>query len=604
MKVNLETLQDTFKFGYEAFEDSRKEADLVMDLYHNRQYTTEQLRVLEERGQPKETFNIVKTFTRLLLGYYSTIVNNIIVLPAKERDVPTAQILNDLIDYIFRTNNFIAEAEKIKTDLILNGLMCSYVDVEELPETDEFNRPKYKINISHVPIAELVMDPMSRLEDYSDARFLHRFKWVTEESMIKTFGKTKVKKCLEYYNHLYKEDTEFYKFYRDKMVGLHKIYNNYLLVHSIMEDDNGKVYEVYWCGNEILEKNEITYREVRFPYRIHKLNSNNNVCEYYGIFRDCIESQHAINQAIIKIQTMVNTQKIFYQKGAVADVQKFVNQVNRVNAVIEVEDLQGIKLENLSKDVLDQYQIIDQALNRIQRILSINDSFLGMAYASDSGKKVKLQQNASMVALKYLTTCLEQFYRVLGMDILGLVKQYFTAHDVIRIADDFNSQMWLEINKPLQIMVDPENSQYAYEEYIDPASGEVYSDENGNIILVPVPTRDTDIQFTQCDIKVDSVVYNDEDERVRMMLEQFISGPLGQMLSQANPAGYFKAGAIAIRETKSKYSQQLAAILDETAGMLGSQQAPNGMTAEQNLMLGASAGQEIPKSTANTVTGM
>ena len=602
MKVNLETLQDTFKFGYEAYEASRKEADMVMDLYHNRQYTSDQLRILEERGQPKETFNIVKTFARLLLGYYATVVNTITVLPAKQRDLPTAQILNDLIDYIFRTNNFLAEADKIKLDLILNGLMCSYVDVEELKETDEFGRPKYKINISHVPIAELVLDPMSRLEDYSDARFIHRFKWITEEALVKTFGKDKAKKFIEYYNHVGKQDTEFNKFYVNKMVGLHKIYNAYLLIHSIMEDDKGEIYEVYWCGEQILEKNKITYKEVRFPYRVHKLNSNSNICEYYGIFRECVESQHAINQALVKIQTMVNTQKIFYQKGAVADVQKFINQVNRVNAVIEVEDLQGIKVENLSKDVLDQYQIIDAALSRIQRILSINDSFLGMAYASDSGKKVKLQQNASMVALKYLTSCLEQFYRVLGMDILGLIKQYYTAHDVIRIADDFNSQMWLEINKPLAYE-DGEQTRYAYEEYRDPATGELYEDPNGNIVLVPIPTADTDIQFTQADIKIDSVVYNDEEERVRMMLENFISGPLGQMLSQANPAGYFKAGAIAIRETKSKYSGQLAAILDETAGMLGEQMSPNGMTAEQNLMLGASAGQEIPKSTANDITG-
>ena len=79
---------------------------------------------------------------------------------------------------------------------------------------------------------------------------------------------------------------------------------------------------------------------------------------------------------------------------------------------------------------------------------------------------------------------------------------------------------------------------------------------------------------------------------------------MGQMLSQANPAGYFQAGAIAMRETKSKYSNALANILDQTAAMLGAQMTPNGNTAEQNLQLGMSAGQEVPKSTANNVTGM
>lgn len=610
MKVNIDTLRDTFKFGYEAFEHSRREADIVMDLYHNRQYTQEQIKILQERGQPKETFNIIKTFARLLLGYYSTIVNTILVLPAKQKDVATAGILNDLVDYIFRTNNFVAEGEKIKLDLILSGIMCSFVSVDELAETDEYNRPKYRITMNHVPVSEIIMDPMSKLDDYSDARFIHRFKWCTEESMVKAFGKGVTKKLEPYLNTLHQDDTEFTKFYLDKLVGYTNIYNNYLLVHSIMTDDNGDTWECYWSGETLLSKEKITFREVKSPYRVHKLHTNNNVAEYYGIFRDVIESQHAINQAIVKIQTMVNTQKVFYEKGAVKDAHKFLNQINRVNAIIEVEDLQGIKVENMTQGIIDQYQIIDRALDRIQRILSINDSFLGMAYASDSGQKVKLQQNASMVALKYLTTCLEQFYRLLGKDIIGLVKQYYTAHDVIRIADEFNAQSWLEINQPMMIPTgfnNPDGSPQmmpVYEEYRDPASGEIKAGPNGEIILAPIPTRETEIEFTEADVKVDSIAYNDEDERVRMILEQFISGPMGQMLSQANPAGYFMAGAIAMRETKSKYSNALASILDQTAAMLGGQMTPNGNTAEQNLMLGQSAGQEVPKSTANTATGM
>ena len=153
MKLNIETLQDTFKIGYEQFEDSRRESNLVMDLYHNRQYNAEQLEILRRRGQPAETFNVIKTFSRLLLGYYSTIVNTVKIVPKKQSDIVTAGVLNDIVDYVFKQNNFIAEAEKIKLDLLLNGIMCAYVDVEELQETDEFNRPKFKINMQHVPIS-------------------------------------------------------------------------------------------------------------------------------------------------------------------------------------------------------------------------------------------------------------------------------------------------------------------------------------------------------------------------------------------------------------------------------------------------------------------
>ena len=591
MKLNIETLQDTFKFGYEQFEDSRKESNLVMDLYHNRQYNAEQLEILRRRGQPAETFNVIKTFSRLLLGYYSTIVNTVKIVPKKQSDIITAGVLNDIVDYVFKQNNFIAEAEKIKLDLLLNGIMCAYVDVEELQETDEFNRPKFKINMQHVPIYELVLDPLSMRDDYADARFIHRFKWVSEETIVKIFGKDKLKELHEYENTLNQQDTEFDKYFRDRFVGYHNVYNAYLLVHSIMVDDDNKIWSVYWAGDTILDKSEITYREVKNPYRIYRLHNNNVKAEYYGIFRDIIETQNSMNQALIKLQLLANAQKVFVQESSIDNLKEFTDAVNRVNAVIPVKDLAGVKVENLSQDVLEQYKIIDAALMRIQRILSVNDSFLGMAYASDSGSKVEIQQRASITALRYLTLAIEQFYRLLGWDIVCLIKQYFTFHDVMRIADQSNSVRWIEINKPMMTPDGP-----VMEIARDPGSGQPMADPNGQIILSPMPTAETDIEFTDADIEVESVAYNDEIDKNRLMIEQFISGPLGQMLSQANPAGFFQVGALALKETKTKYSMEIASILEQTAmGM--------SMMQQQAMATGNAVGQERPKSTSNETSG-
>ena len=43
MKADIKTLQDTFKIGYEAYEASRAETFKVINYYHNRQYTDDQL---------------------------------------------------------------------------------------------------------------------------------------------------------------------------------------------------------------------------------------------------------------------------------------------------------------------------------------------------------------------------------------------------------------------------------------------------------------------------------------------------------------------------------------------------------------------------------
>ena len=573
MKADIETLQDTFKVGYEAYEESKLEAAGVWDQYHNRHYTADQLAVLHNRGQPAETFNVIKIFARMLIGYYSSVVNTVVAKPVHSRDIYTASLLNELINYTFRTNNFVSLGDKLKLSGIISGIMVGFVSVKATGEKDEFGRAINKIVLEHVPDTEVVLDPLSRLEDYSDARFIHRFKWMAEEAIVKLFGKGMVEKLDEYFNHLNIEEAEFEYAYNGEFTGRYKIFNNYLVVHSIITDDAGKTWSVFWCDNVELERKEITHKDVKSPYRVQKIHTSDKT-EFYGVFREVVETQKAINQAVIKIQLMVNSQKAFVETGAVDNIADFTAAFNRVNGVIEVNDLNGVRIEELSRDVLDQYTIIDKAFDRIQRTLNINDSFLGMAFASDSGRKVKLQQNATITALRYLTVRIEEFYQLLGWDVANLIKQYYTAHQAVRIADTTTGDRWIEINTPLQLQqgVNPETGEpmmkMVFEEVLDPASGEPMTDDEGNILVAPIPEAETEIAFTDVEIEISSTAFNDEDEKNQLMLETMLSGNIGSVLSQINPSGFFKAASLSIKTMKTKNAPDIAAILEQTAQML------------------------------------
>jgi len=461
---------------------------------------------------------------------------------------------------------------------------------------DQFGRPIRRAEIGHCPSDELILDPMSTKEDYSDGRFLHRFKWVSEDHIMKEFGKEKLSELQAYDNHLQIDEAEFEFKFLQRFNGKYKVMDNYLLVETVIEDDEGKRWSIFWIGDVEMRRVEITHKEVRFPYRVHKIHTSNRT-EHYGIFREITETQKAINQALIKIQLMVNTQKAFVEKDALVDgIDNFITSFNRVNAVIQVKNLQGIRIENLTREVLDQYTIIDKAFDRIQRILGINDSFLGMAYASDSGRKVKLQQNATIMSLRYVTGRIEQFYRLLGWDTVNLIKQYYTATQVVRIADDMTGQRWVAINQPLMRhtgQFDPRTGQPimqpVMEVALDPANGKELKDEQGNIIVVPVPTAETDIAFTNVDISITATSYNDEDEKNQLMMESVLQGPAGQMLSQVNPAGYFKIVALSVKSLKARYSQDIAGIMEETSAMLSG--TPMEQAIQQNYVMGNGQGQ-------------
>lgn len=591
MKATVRECKDTFKIGYEAFIESRLEADEVWDMFHNRHYTNEQLAILENRGQPKETFNVIKTFARMLVGYYSTVINTVVVRPTHPRHITTSTVLNDTINHVFHKNRMDIEGDQMKLGGLISGLLCAYEEVLFTGERDEFNRPINEIKLHHVPDSELILDPMSQLDDYSDAKYLHRYKWMSEDDVASVFGKGAVEKMAAYQNFTDAAQADFdYRFAGNSyssglgyvtsgFAGYYRVHDNYLVVHTVMEDADGKRWSIFWHDEVELLKQEITTKAARWPYRVQKLHSSNRA-EYYGIFREVIESQKAINQALLQIQLMANTTKVFVERSAVDNIEEFQTLVNRVNAVIPVNKISGIRVDQMNKEILDQYTIIDKAFDRIQRVLGINDSFLGMAYASDSGRKVKLQQAATIMSLRYVTARIEAFYTSMAQDVAKLAQQYYRAHQFLLMTDALTGHRWAEINKPMMRQtgeVDEEGNpieEPILVEMLDPASGELMEDEEGNMILAPVSEEGTDFAFDDYEIRIESSAYNDEDEKGQLMLESVMSGNIGQMLAQVNPAGFFKISSLAMKTMGTKYSPEISQIMDETAQMLaGDQQA-------------------------------
>ena len=601
MKATIEDLQDTFTYGYDVYKTSREEADEVWNLYHNRHFTPAQLSVLENRGQPAETFNVVKMYARMLVGYYSTVVNTAIVNPVHYDDITVASLLNDVVSHTFKANRYDSvEGDKVKLSGMISGLLVSYVDVVDTGKRDNYNRPINKVTLSHVPDSEIVLDPASTADDYSDASFLHRFKWVSEAIVVKLFGKAKLKELDAYYNHLNINESEFEYLYGERFVGKYKVHNNYLIVHSVIEDDKGERWSIYWSQDTILKKERITAKEVRWPYRVEKLHTSDKA-EYYGMFREVKASQHALNQAVLKIQLMVNSTKVFVQNGAVENIAEFETAYNRVSGIIPTLQNSGIRVDQLAKEIQDQYIIIDRALDRIQKTLGINDSFLGMAYASDSGRKVKLQQSATIMSLRYVTARIESFYELLAYDVGNLAKQYYTATQLLRITDAVTGQRWVELNQPITEWsgkMNPDGSPElvpVLSPEVNPANPEEFlEDGEGNIVIGPVSRQETEFTFTEFEIDMQSSSYNDEDEKAQLLLETFMSGAIGQMTMQANPAGFFKMAALSIKSVHTKYSPNIVEVLEQTAQMLGGNPEQNQQLAEANQ--GRSGSTSQPKS--------
>jgi len=618
MESLLRKCRDYYKISTEQYEESIEEGQEIIDMYHNRQYTQAQINILKSNGQPIETFNVIKMFTNAMIGYLETVVTQATAEPRYPGTAATSLLVNDAMQYVLEQNDWNTLEKFVKIDGLLTGLMVTFEEVKKTGVKDQFGRDIFDIELEHIPSWQIRLDPQSQKEDYSDARFIHHFKWMPEETVKKLWPR-KWDKLVEYYNYLEDDSAEYYKSFKNRDVGKYKDYDNYLITKTIMVD-KGKVWSVIWNDEVMLEKKEITFKEVRFPFRVVKM-SKSDKAEYYGPFREIVETQKAINQALLQIQLLINTSKAFVEDGAVEDIEEFKELFNRVNAVIPITSLQGIKIEDMSRDTAAQYAIIDQALGRIKMVLGINDSFLGQAYASDSGRKVKIQQMASSSQLTMIVNRIGAMFKFVGQDITKLIKQYYRGNQVMRIADPLNSFHYSEINAPLMMPtgeMDPQTGEPVTEPVVvpeeDPETGELMTDDDGNIIMVPLNDPHTDIEFSDVDVVVTATKGDNADERNQLLFETFTNGPMGQILMQMNPAGALRIMAMQISEYGTKHSIQIAKILMETAmqisnGELDPITAMQGLGSDVQKMLGGALGgstgnvQNMPQSNSGQQPG-
>ena len=562
--------RDAYTISENAYRNSILEGKETIDLYHNRQYTEAQLTKLAENGQPAETFNVVKMMTNSMIGYMDTMLTTINIEPRYMSSATTALLLNDVVEYTLDRNNFDTVSKKMKLDGILTGLMVCYEEVVDSGKTDKYGRVVNEIKLSHVPSWKVRLDPMSDLDTYEDAKFIHTFKWMREDELVELFGAKKIKGLTEYYNFLDGDSQAEYQreYIAGTETGKYKEHDSYLVVKTVIRYKK-KMYSVIWNDEYVLEKVELKGNKLKFPYRITKI-SDSDISEYYGPLRDITETQKAINQALLQIQLLVNTSKAFVEEGAVANMDEFKKSFTRVNAIIPVSDLQGIKIEDMSKDVASQYMIIDQALTRIKAVLGINDSFLGQAFASDSGRKVAMQAKSSASQLTTFTARVSFMYKMIGEDLVSLIQQYYKAEQVFRIADPLNTEHYVMINKPLAMPtgeITPDGTlvtNLVWTESID-EKGNPREDENGNILMSPLNDPNTDLEFSEVDIKSVATNTQNADERNQLLMETFVNGPAGQILMQTNPAAFLRTLAMMVSEFGTKHSLEIARLLMETA---------------------------------------
>ncbi|TLD79864.1 phage tail tape measure protein [Helicobacter sp. MIT 05-5293] len=205
-----------------------------------------------------------------------------------------------------------------------------------------------------------------------------------------------------------------------------------------------------WNPNGGIYKTEIMpFKDNLHPFVISKyqIDEQNN---FYGIFRDIKPLQDYINFAENKMANMLGTQKALFEIDAVDDIDEFVENIAKDNAIVAVRSgsLSEKKIEFIQHHAdLQALSMKSEQKRNMARVLSgLNDEALAQATNRQSGVAIAQRRDAGLLGLQYFIQSSDAMDRLIYQRVLSFMQHYFNKKQVFAIAEKRRAVRYFSIN--------------------------------------------------------------------------------------------------------------------------------------------------------------
>lgn len=424
---SIDELQKLYDMDYEANQSSLKEYEEAKRYYHGEQLPPDVKFIIADRDQPPIVENIYKMIVDKILGYKSESIQEVKLSGRQEQDKPLATLLNDLLKVFSQQDGFDSEIIKRDKDLIL-GMAVMKLWIEQDKNKD------FHISIENIPADSFIVDKYSREKDAKDARRFHRtINLNADEAKLQFKREVTLVEDQQYDDRVCVIETWIKELCTDKDGCNHLGFSRYV-----------------WNKTDgILAYEAVPFKTHDHPFVIARYQIDDKL-RWYGLFRGIKPMQDYINLAENRMLNMMSSMKIFYEEGAVADTQKFVNEASADNAIVKVND--GALTNNKMQFVQNQAQIaalsgkVAEKLNLTKILSGLNDEALGFGGTRQSGIAMQQRQEVGLMGLgEYLKTS-DEMDKAIFKKALGYIMFYFTKTQVFKIVDKKTGERYFTIN--------------------------------------------------------------------------------------------------------------------------------------------------------------
>ncbi len=432
--------------------------------YEGDQWAEEEIDALSEKGQPAIVINKIAPKIDNLSGV-EVAGRTRVVYRSRSGDVEEekkARQLSDVALYV---------AEKAAQDVevsfafkagLITGMGWLDVGVEPAEEGPRiFNTAENELDV--------VWDTHAKQDDYSDAQFVCRQRWLGEAEFNRLFPKHKgvfVNGEAQLYaavdqGFLSKEpeigyvdaerervrvvEVQYKQMAKEYKVTLEtgEIFVTFdkakaqITNAKVEQAYKPRVYVAYYVGDTLLSHQPLNYAHGMFTLVPFYFKRERQTGCPYGLVKAAIDPQREFNKRRSKAMHLLNTAQVIADVDAVDDPQVLAREAARPDGIILKRPGKDLRIMRNTDLAASQVSVMEKASYDIQEVMGVFDEAMGQKTNATSGAAIRVRQQASNMNQMFAYDALRRTKKILGVQIMSHIRQFFNNNMMMQITDSF-----------------------------------------------------------------------------------------------------------------------------------------------------------------------
>lgn len=472
---------------YEAYYpelDWIEQAQLAYAFKAGDQWSDAEIEIHKEQGRESMVWNYIHPVVELILGVLSQNPTRIRIAPVDRSDGFLGEVTEKLVEWVEenQTDSEAVEDEAFEDSLITGKGFVS-LDIQPRPE----NPTEVQIIEETVPVNQVRVDPMSRKQDLSDARYVVTEKWVSLEDFIIRYPDHKEQieeifnrgadpfnniSSLEYYQGTafdcaddFDVTTDYYNYDTHRvLIAQLEYFENYVRYYLVDPANPAQTQEIkeqdvenYPIEN-IIKVNAKKVRWLHFTNDIIMYDDDSpvypdgfstlpvyayvdkkcKILQYYGIVKLMIDPQREANKRGMQTIRLMGNQGtgVYAEEGSFVDNEQAESSWSDPDEItwVNKNKLNSIKEKTTLDFPVASVQLHEIAKDSMKQITGVNPDMMGMAGTrQEPGMVVRMRQQQGLTIINKIFKNYKKLKKALHKRKVYLVMKYMPDWQIAKI---------------------------------------------------------------------------------------------------------------------------------------------------------------------------